>query len=339
MERKKTEAKQEQLEQQNRLLPPRLPIPMDLGEYKKWQVKFPCVVQPKMDGCFMRITRAKDRIYITSSGNHMKKFGMWATFEMVAYNIVPEGYIIEGEFYGNHTWGRDDVDVVPVPFNKITSAFLTHADPNRGGTADPMFVLYVFDMIPLDPLELIQPYYKRYDQLKQIINKKQPRDNTIALMPSIRCETQHELDEWYQKLVRRGYEGVVVRNMHGMYESGARSTSVMKWKPFYDFEYELVDFAVGERCLKTTCRDPITHLTFGATWYMSDEDIEWYVQNKNQYIGQCVTVQFNRKTERGVPRAGVVKAQRWDDDETEASPSLDCDDESEYVTTGEEDEH
>lgn len=332
----KAAAKQEKLEQLNRLLPPRLPFPMDLGDYKKWQVKFPCVIQPKMDGCFMRITRMGWRIYITSSGNHMKKFGMWASFELAAENIVPDGYIIEGEFYGYHAWDRDGVNVTPVPFNKLTSAFLTRMDPNSGCGSDPTFVLYAFDMIPLNPLEPIQPYYKRYNMLREHVHQKKPKDKTILLMPSVRCNTREELDEWYTKLIKRGYEGAVVRNMHGMYESGARSTGVMKWKPLYDYEYELVDYVVGEKCLKTTCRDPLRNLTFGATWYMSQNDIEKYVRNKTKYIGRCVTVKFNMRSERGVPRAGIVKGLRWevssDSDVAEATEGTEGSD----TTEGEE---
>jgi ATP-dependent DNA ligase len=280
---------------------------MDLAEYNTRHLKLPCLVQPKMDGCNLRIANIGHRAHVVSSGNKPKR--EWLTFQILHETVVPEGYMLEGEFYGDH--GVDDDSVVPVTFSDILSAFASHKDPNLCiDMATPKFVVFAYDMIPLDPTAIVRPYHERFGMLKERVASREPHENAVRLMPSTRCKTSEDVELAYEKYVEKGYEGIVVRDPFGMYESGWRSTTAMKRKPVHDEEFELLDFSVGSGCLRVTCLGPRGR-AFGATWHMSDVDAQRHFAKKSQLIGEMVTVSYHLKSEDGIPRAGIVKCIRY----------------------------
>lgn len=306
--------KKQLIEKINRSAPPRVPAPMSLANYSPQNMRLPCIVQPKLDGCFMRIANIHGWIQVLTSGNKTRK---WLSFQ-VCEDWVPLGYMIEGEFYGYHDTNNHTAP--PVTFQCITSAFLRERDPNLEWTLaktldPPKFVMYAFDIIPLDPKVEIMPYFERYNQLKELIaSQKQP--GAIQLMPSTKYNTEHEVDEAFNKLVKDGCEGAVIKNPFGAYESGWRSNQAMKRKPFHDEEFKLVDLSMASNCLRAACINPKNNIVFGAAWHVSHEEQNRILNTKSKIIGKMVTVQYNLKSDNGIPRAGIVKGIRLDETES-----------------------
>jgi hypothetical protein len=310
--RAKHDKHEKRVEEENRRAPPRLPATMDLATYNQAHLKLPCLVQPKMDGCLLRIANMNDKAYVVSSHNVVKS--RWETFKMLCASVIPDGWMLEGEFYGNHrTEENGEENVVPVEFRRINAVFQSHQDPNlhvnmQENPAD--FVVFAFDLIPIDPYAIVRPYFERYAMLKERIAAKQSYENTIKLMPIVRCTTKEEVDKAFERFVNKGYEGAVVRDALSIYESGLRSKTAMKRKPLHDEEFELVDLSIGDGCLKASCAHLTTRAHFGATWYLKKNDIYRYFKLKNEIIGKLVTVQYNLKTEDGIPRSGIIKGIR-----------------------------
>ena len=305
------EERENRITRDNFRAPPRLPAPMDLGQYVPDHLVFPCLVQPKMDGCFIRVAHVGYHSHVVSSGNIQKK--EWYSFHALIehYEVVPKGYMIEGEFYGDHK--EDDSNVVPISFEEINSKFRSTKDPNGVYVGDPTFVVFAFDMIPIDPVQAVRPYNERYAMLKQTIAtmKTEKKINVIRLMPMVRCHNLKDVDDVFKKYTTKGYEGIVIRDPKGIYESGWRSKLAMKRKPFHDEEYELIDFSVGDRCLKATCMHLSSMQLFGATWFLKPDEVKAYMKNKEGLIGKFVTVQYHLKTSTGIPRSGVIKGVRY----------------------------
>jgi ATP-dependent DNA ligase len=69
----------------------------------------------------------------------------------------------------------------------------------------------------------------------------------LALSPHRVCNSNGEIQAYFEEVVADGYEGVVVRNGSGMYLSGYRSFDAMKYKAVEDGEFECVDFEAGKR--------------------------------------------------------------------------------------------
>ena len=54
-------------------------------------------------------------------------------------------------------------------------------------------------------------------------------------------------------------------------------------------------------------------LLFGAAWHVSPEQQNSILNAKSKIIGKMVTVQYNLKSDDGIPRAGIVKGLRLEE--------------------------
>lgn len=109
--------------------------------------------------------------------------------------------------------------------------------------------------------------------------------------------------------VDRGYEGLMLRNFKGVYESGKRSTDLQKYKEFVDAEFEILDVIPdkedGSRFL---VRNNLNERTFTVTLGSMAQRAE-YLENKHLYIGKLITVRYQsryKKTKLPQFPTGVV---------------------------------
>lgn len=109
--------------------------------------------------------------------------------------------------------------------------------------------------------------------------------------------------------VDRGYEGLMLRNFKGLYESGKRSTDLQKYKEFVDAEFEILDVLPdsdeGSRFL---VRNNLNDRTFTVTLGSMAQRAE-YLANKHLYIGKMITVRYQsryKKTKLPQFPTGVV---------------------------------
>lgn len=152
----------------------------------------------------------------------------------------------------------------------------------------PKLQLHVFDM----PSE--KPWHQRLDDLFFYAHARFNyefvimADNPIAF-------SEEEMKILHKDAVRRGYEGVMLRNKMGMYESGKRSADLQKYKEFVDEEFEILgiipakdDGSVYE--LKNNLND----LTFTCT--MGDMPSRAKaLAEKHLYIGKFLNVKFQSR--------------------------------------------
>ena len=170
---------------------------------------------------------------------------------------------------------------------------------------------YVFDLFIMDSLNL--PQEKRFSLLESLVNNSY---TYIKIVPAVIVHNQKELDKVYDKLVEKDkYEGIIVRRLTGLYKFGVgtqRSDDVLKIKPHFTDEFEVVDYKDGRG------RDK------GAVFFLlkTDQGIEFsavpnmtlderkslfnkfndnsQVFNK-QYKGKKATIQYADLSKRGVP--------------------------------------
>lgn len=109
--------------------------------------------------------------------------------------------------------------------------------------------------------------------------------------------------------VDRGYEGLMLRNFKGVYESGKRSTDLQKYKEFVDAEFEILDVIPdkedGSRFLVS---NNLNDRTFAVTLGSMAQRAE-YLSNKELYIGKMITVRYQsryKKTKLPQFPCGVV---------------------------------
>lgn len=106
---------------------------------------------------------------------------------------------------------------------------------------------------------------------------------------------EEELKEDHADAVDRGYEGLMLRNMKGKYESGKRSYDLQKYKTFFDKEFLVVGYEVDkDGCIVYTCKNDLNDLSFNVIF----GDKEWKMQAAKEgekYLQKALTVKFQSR--------------------------------------------
>lgn len=115
--------------------------------------------------------------------------------------------------------------------------------------------------------------------------------------------TQYDIckDEFHLKnvahkdAVRSGFEGVMIRNLCGVYESGKRSGDLQKYKEMLDSEFEILDVVPDKQGYGIyVCKNDCNDLTFQVVMGSLSERKEALV-NKNGLIGKYLTVAYQTR--------------------------------------------
>lgn len=94
----------------------------------------------------------------------------------------------------------------------------------------------------------------------------------VRLIKYTRVFSEEEMKVLHKDAVSRGYEGVMLRNALGLYESGKRSADLQKYKEFLEAEFEVIDYTVDkEGFIVFICRNDINWRTFNVIFGSQEE--------------------------------------------------------------------
>jgi DNA ligase-1 len=165
---------------------------------------------------------------------------------------------------------------------ELTNAHLIHE-------IRPKLELHVFD-VPSG-----NPWYQRLYNLNQYAYQRFIAFGFVKLALNPCAFSEEEMKVLHKDAVRRGFEGVMLRNKMGMYESGKRSADLQKYKEFVDEEFEILDILPAKDdgsvyVLKNNLND----LTFTCT--MGDMPSRAKaLAEKHLYIGKFLNVKFQSR--------------------------------------------
>ncbi len=157
---------------------------------------------------------------------------------------------------------------------------------------------YVFDCFQIDKMDLT--FKERFEYLKKnIFNKYSFK--YIKLVDCMTLNNYEEVLKENEKYLMEGFEGVIVRNLNGLYQWNKKSYDVLRTKEFKKGIFEIVGAKEGQgaqkgsvvwqcKCLKNNNK------TF---WVIPIGTIEerrkqWkeYEKNSKKYIGRKVKVKY-----------------------------------------------
>ena len=262
--------------------------PMLAISFNKKKIKFPCIVQPKLDGVRCLALLVNDKVKLIS-----RKGKEYTIPHIIDYfeehkELLP----LDGELY-NHQ---------ELTFQEIVSAVKRQTDL----TVQIRYAVYDKPLLDV-PNE--QRWGKLVDDYSKIVTKYSP----TYLVDSIICNNFDEIMEYHNKCVSEGYEGVIIRNLDGIYEFGFRSNDLIKYKEFVDDEFQIADV------IEATGRDKETAIfvlykhgcegkeitdenTFKAKPKGSYNLRKGYLMNKDNLIGLKATIKYQGLTDDGTPR-------------------------------------
>lgn len=237
-------------------------------------------VQPKLDGNRSFITRLEDGS-IRFSSRSGKEFTKIPHLEEALKDILPIGDIMDGELI-----------IDGLPLQEITGAVM-NKDENNSDKARLKF--YCYDYIPLGGSQ--KSYKERF--VENGILASLMSENVIYVTPE--PYTDDSFKETFSKYIAQGYEGIMLRNLDMPYEFGKRSGNLLKYKEFFTEEFEIINIVDSEQepgQPRFICKlDESSVVT--CRMKGSKELNKRYLEDRENYIGKYLTVQYQAKTETG----------------------------------------
>ena len=287
----------------NTLSTPILPMLALPFEKRKHNIVWPAMAQPKIDGvrCTCRLNEEGKLEMFTRKGKqftalpHIEKELMIFLQDKTGSIAFPNdsSFYLDGELYsdsltfqqlaGTVRREKNDSSITDQIYYIIFDCFYTNKDVNfrdRWGLLKTKF-----DLNP-------NPYTKY-----------------IKLIDTILVTTEDQLKEKHNEYVAEGYEGIIVRNLDGLYKLNHRSADLQKLKSFQDDEYTIIDFKEGEGieqgCVVWQCETGKGSQRFWVRPTGSRRERTLHFNNGNHYLGQQLTVRFQELTDDGIPRFPV----------------------------------
>ena len=253
-------------------------------EKKKKEIKYPCYVQPKLDG--VRCVA----VYTELFSRHGNPF---PTLSHIKEELLKntEHLILDGELYS------EDFN-----FEKIISLV-----KKKNKTAEEEKKSLNVYMNVFDYIEPALTFEQRISNLNLFF--KQNTFKYIKFVKTEKCFSEKEVMDYLEKYSNQGYEGLIIRNMQGKYEPTVRSVHVQKIKKFIINEFNIVDYTTkasgkGNGAVIWICQAPNGRLFNVMPLGTIYERKQMYL-NAKKYIGKKLRVKYQNFTYDGVPRFGV----------------------------------
>ncbi len=266
------------------------------------RIEYPCFSQPKIDGVRCLMTLSDGRIIkYTRRGNEYPGYDEWDDELMPIFKESPNLHL-DGELYLH---GKNLQEITGVARNEVKAFGLSY---------------YVFDLFDTDCLS--DTYETRMEKLSEIFSRI--HSPSIVQVPSVLVNNKKTLDKLYRSYIDNGYEGQMIRNCDGLYETSQdrelRSRSLLKRKAVFSDEFEFVEAIRAEngRAAGTFVGKfkTVNGVLFNASpknMTIADmKNLYVEVSGDPSYVGKYATIEYEDLSNDGVPLRPKFVAFRFD---------------------------
>lgn len=243
-------------------------LPMLAADYLKQghRIKYPCYVSAKLDGVRCLAICTEDGVDLKSRGG--KLYSVEHIQDQLS-SVMKVGDILDGEIYIHGKYLEEIVSAVKKP---------------NVNTKDLHFV--IFDIVNEGK------YHSRRADLQTV---RIPPNSSLEILGHTAVFSEDEMKAAHKQYVACGYEGIMIRNSHGLYESGKRSADLQKYKLFLDEEFEIVAVGEDKNNNAVLCVfDPTSGETF-TVCYGDFEQRKHQLENWKEYVGKMLTVKYQTR--------------------------------------------
>jgi DNA ligase 1 len=231
----------------------------------------PAVVDYKLDGVRVQVHRRGEQIRIfTRSLDDIT--ARLPEVVAVTRSLPHDQLVLDGEVLSLRSDGR------PEAFQVVASRTMSGFDVAALAQTGPLQVFF-FDLLHVDGRDLLDvPLSERLELMRQLL------PGTVTVPREI-CTTAEEAADTFGEAVSRGYEGVVIKNLHAAYAAGRRDSAWVKVKPRHTFDLIVTaaEWGHGRRQgwlsnLHLAARDPASGelIMLGKTFKgLTDELLTW----------------------------------------------------------------
>ena len=159
----------------------------------------------------------------------------------------------------------------------------------------PKLEFHVFDIVKGEDDYQNMPFSDRVIELYGYRNYRQKSSVFVKFVHHELVYSEEAMKLAHKDAVRRGYEGIMIRNACGVYESGKRSADLQKYKEFVDSEFLILDVLPAKDDGSTfLVKNDLNEETFSVTLGSMAQRAE-FLANKELYIGKLITVQYQSR--------------------------------------------
>jgi len=258
-------------------------LPMLAHSFQKrgHNISYPCFVQPKLDGIRCLAKKVDDSTikYYSRMGKEFNTLEH-LTPELLACMQVNQ--VFDGEIYShNHTFQEMIRLVKKLRPESIQLEF------------------WVFDLVDVS----------MDNQARQsAIEVSIPDKGMIRAVKAKTATTSDMVDLLHNKNIERGFEGLILRNLTGMYKLKGRSPDLQKYKHFEDDEFKIIG---GQESTGTEAGAVLFHvktkdgLEFTVRPRGSVALRKKWMLDLDNIVGKELTVRYQELTDDGIPRFPV----------------------------------
>ena len=276
-------------------------LPMLAHDYNKRgkDIKFPCLVQPKLDGVRALVFMEGSEIQVVSrTGKEYGNAGhiIQELKESDVFKVQP-GLVLDGELY-----------TTTLPFEELTG--LCRRKTLKKGDAEKLKEIHFWVFDQFDRNFLDAPFDTRLYKMEQLFENNE--FNYIRLVETKDLNSKKGLKEVHGNYITAGFEGAILRNLTGPYKLKDRSKDLQKYKVFEDSEYPIVGYteAAGNDAGTVIWECEYQNNSGDAKTFSvrprgtREQRQEWF-ENGEDFIGQLLTVRYQELTAEGCPRFPV----------------------------------
>jgi DNA ligase-1 len=269
-------------EEQNEVL-----LPMLAQDYKKHshKVKYPCYIQPKLDG-YRMVYNASTKTLTSRTG---KEFTILYDTEL--YSILKKSEVsLDGELY---------VHDASFPFENYGILRKTKNLTDEEKTVLNKIQYHIYD--------IIQPSMS-YQQRWEMLQNLNVKSDKLCIVKTEQCNNVDDINNLHAEYVADGYEGSMVRNQNAEYIHKYRSYDLLKKKDFDDAEFTIVGFT-SEKDTNGETDDMVMWICettdkkrFNVQSKGTKEERKKIYKEASQYVGKQLWLQYFGLTVEGIPR-------------------------------------
>lgn len=267
-------------------------------------IKYPCYTVNKLDGVRCLAFLRDGKVILQSRGN--KEFTVPHLKESLSY-VLEDGVTLDGEIYLHGEVLEDILSAVKRtdPEKEIEGAKRAFdKNPNEGTRFEldhAIDIKRIRDNLEFHVFDVMIRWSEdmTFDQRIQnlsndCLNSDKRKLSTRYTTPRL-CSNKKELLQHHKEAVEAGFEGIMIRNSCGVYESGKRSNDLLKYKEFLDDEFEIIGVNKDKNGNAVfTCWDTLANTSFEVSYGDFDQR-KHQLEHKELYIGKWLKVKYQTR--------------------------------------------
>lgn len=198
--------------------------PMLASTFSDKHVRYPCMLNPKLDGLRCVAELVDDELKLYSRNG--KSFTSVPHINKQCKELIEDfqklhrrKLVLDGELYLH---GEE--------FQKIISAVRKQELSIESSKVE----FHLFDLVD----DYVWESRAKTIRILELLNKS----SHIKFVKILNCKDKSELLEHHSEFIEEGYEGSIIRNLDGDYSQDKRSKDLIKYKEFLDEEFKIVGF-------------------------------------------------------------------------------------------------